>query len=709
MLFTTTCSLIENLKKRKKMMKTTLVIAAAFCSTVGFASDQSLSELSYPSIGHVDQIGSFYLKEEEKIYLKKNLAIEGFNKSIQEFLDLKNKKGSSQKVIEFYDLMICQIATTINLFNAMSLVEPNDAIRKAYSSSYQEIKENVIKVFSDKKELYELLSDVQQKEKNKPTLNKEASFYLKQILNEMKLDGLHLETKKREELKNTKISLTKLSDEFGRNIQEDNSFVVFKKEELTGLSSEFIDQLEKEGELGCRLTCDYPTYFYVMKSAENKDVRKALYRAFMNRAYPRNYPVLEQMIEKRNELANLLSFSSYSSMQLSNEMVKNPSRAEDFLNNLSSKSIEKQKKEIEEIKASFPDLIDEKEKKLEPWDMLYAQEKLMQTKYSVDEDLVKEYFPLNKTVDGLINIYERFFGLTITSKPIEGLWDPEVRVLEIKEKNSLKVYGYILLDLFPRANKYSHACHATIIGGLERGRDVSTTSLSLVIANFPKATPSKPSLMNLSDARTFFHEFGHAIHAVLGRTEFFGTSGTNVKVDFVELPSQMLEEWLWDKEILKMISSHYKSSEKMPDELISKILQSRQAFSGTFIGRQVLLSKFSLECFGARTQKNLDELFRQIHSSLHLSYSYDPASHFAASFGHLDEYGARYYGYLWSRVFALDVFEQIKKEGLLNEKVGKRYISTILGKGGSDDPENLLRSFLGRDPSDQPFLKNYGM
>lgn len=156
-------------------------------------------------------------------------------------------------MIEFYDWMICQIATTINLFNAMSLVEPNDAIRKAYSSSYQEIKENLIKVFSDKKELYELLSDVQEKEKNKPTLNKEASFYLKQILNEMKLDGLHLETKKREELKNTKISLTKLSDEFGRNIQEDNSFVVFKKEELTGLSSEFIDQLEKEGELGCDL------------------------------------------------------------------------------------------------------------------------------------------------------------------------------------------------------------------------------------------------------------------------------------------------------------------------------------------------------------------------------------------------------------------------------------------------------------------------
>jgi thimet oligopeptidase len=390
-------------------------------------------------------------------------------------------------------------------------------------------------------------------------------------------------------------------------------------------------------------------------------------------------------------------------------MVKNPARAEDFLNNLSFKSIDKQKKEIEEIKASFPELIDEKEKKLEPWDMLYAQEKLMQTKYSVDEDLVKQYFPLNKTVDGLIKIYERFFGLTITSKPTEGLWDPEVRVLEIKEKNSSKVYGYILLDLFPRANKYSHACHATIIGGLERGRDVSTTSLSLVIANFSKPTPSKPSLMNLSDARTFFHEFGHAIHAILGRTEFFGTSGTNVKVDFVELPSQMLEEWLWDKEILKMISCHYKSSEKMPDELISKILQSRQAFSGTFIGRQVLLSKFSLECFGVGTQKNLDELFRQIHSSLHLSYSYDPASHFAASFGHLDEYGARYYGYLWSRVFALDVFEQIKKEGLLNEKVGKRYISTILGKGGSDDPENLLRSFLGRDPSDQPFLKNYGM
>lgn len=685
----------------KKGLLTVALVIGLFSS--------SLRAYEYPSVESVADVQKIYPKSIEEVQKRKDIAKKAFHRSVDAFSMMSVAKHSSRHILQTLDEIGTHMMSSMEALNLISFVEPNDALREACSAAYQELKKDYIQTLSDTKQIYNVLSEVAKKEKLKQSLHDKESYYLKQLLKDMELEGYHLPDKERNQVKDLKIELSKLSEAFSRNIQEDQSSIKVTREALEGLEPDFIEQLAVDSDSNYSLSCDYPTYFTVMKSCNNEETRKNLYRSFMNRAYPKNNAILEDIIAKRDQLAHVLGFQSFAHYQLSNEMVKDPVVAEQFLSKLFESSIQKQKQEIKAFKEVLPSLAVTEDNKLHPWDILYAQQKYKEVRYDLDQDVIKEYFPLETTISGLIQIFESFFNLTMTTVPIKDLWHEDVKLVKIADKKTEQVYGYILLDLFPRLNKYSHACHGTIIPGLHLPGGEATTSLSLVIANFPKSTPSKPSLMTLNDAKTFFHELGHGIHAVMGRTQFGGTSGTSVKVDFVELPSQMLEEWLAEPDILAMISSHYKTKERLPADIIEKIQKTRSISSGQFIGTQCLLSNFALNCFLVGEKKDTDTVMRNTYDKMDLYYTFDPESHHQASFGHLDEYGARYYGYLWSRVFALDVFEQIKKEGLLSHKAGARYVKEILGKGGSEDPSLMLKAYLGREPSQEPFLKAYGI
>lgn len=663
----------------------------------------------YPSVHSVSGIKQLYLKTPEEIQARKEEAHKQFHRSLEEFLKTPIEKTSSSHLLQSFDVIIGQIEHAMEVLSLFSLVEPNNELRDVYTATSQELKQDFIRTLADTPALYELFSKLFQKEETKATLSHKEKYYLASLLNEMKLEGFHLPEETRSQVKQLKIELTKLSEEFSRNIQEDHSSISVKRSALEGLDEHFVKQLQSNEKEEYVLTCDYPTYYTVMRACLSEETRKELYRAFTNRAYPKNLAVLNQMIAKRDQLAHFLGFQSFAHYQLCNEMVKKPEVAGDFLDKLSQDSLHKQHAEMKAIQEVVPSIPLTTAGKIEPWNTLYAQQKVKEIRYQLNQELIKEYFPLSTTIDGLIWLFESFFDLKMTKEPIQGLWHEDVQLLKVASKQTQKVYGYVLLDLFPRANKYSHACHGTMVAGIDLPDGTSTTSLSLVIANFPKPTPERPSLMYLSDVKTFFHELGHGIHALMGRTQFVGTSGTHVKVDFVELPSQMLEEWLCEPEILKKISSHYQTKQPLPDEWIEKIKESRSVGTGQTIGGQCLFSKFSLGCFLPGEYKDTNALLAQLHQDLDLYAVYDPQSHFQAAFGHLDEYGARYYGYLWSRVFGVDVFEQIKKEGLLNPAAGARYVKEILGQGGSEDPALLLKAYLGREPSQEPFLQHYGI
>lgn len=686
-------------------LKASILSLCLVCfSMQGFSG--KIDQFSYEKVKTLDGIQNIHLKSVNEIQAYQKKILSDYQTRLSAFLQIPAKKRNLDNTLQQIDMINTGIIEGSQILHTMALVEPNDELREAYLKGSMELNQAFIDSLSEHRELYQIMSDFQTKMKKRKSFKKKHDYMLTQLLIDMKNQGMHLPEEANDRVKKIKKELLVLEESFTKNIREDNSSIAVQREELEGLPSHFIDQLKIDEDGKYHLTCDYPTYFTAMKFCESEKVRRNLYRAFHNRAYPENIEILHKVIQKRDHLAKELGYPSYAHFQLSSQMAKEPEKAQVFLDELISKSQKKEKDEAISLKR----ILNKNEQDLlEPWNGMYAKEKFRSKEYAFNENDVKEYFPLESTMAGLMEIYERFFDLDIKEEKVQNLWHEDVRLMKISKKGKSEPMGYILMDLFPRKSKYGHACSSTLYAGLEFEDQSSRPTINLLIMNFPKPTKGKPALMNMEQMRTFFHEFGHGIHAVLGRTEYGGTSGYNVKWDFVELPSQILEEWLKDKEILKMLSSHYETGEKIPDELVDKIIAARKMDSGGFVIRQCLLSNLSLECFLDGDDKDTIELYRTLHDKSGNSFEFDPKSHFQASFGHLQGYGAMYYGYLWSRVFALDVFSKIKEEGLLNPKAGERYIREIIGKGGSEDPEVLLRNYLQREPKLDAFLEAYGI
>ena len=384
-------------------------------------------------------------------------------------------------------------------------------------------------------------------------------------------------------------------------------------------------------------------------------------------------------------------------------MVQNPERAQKFLDAVAARLTQKQKSEFTILKNDLPqDVHLDKNGQINPWDLSYALTSYKKRHFDIDEDAIQAYFPLEKTLRGLLDVYESFMGIHLEEVAGLQLWHPDARLIKVSEQGQL--HGFIVLDLHPRDGKYTHACDLPVHPAFASTRR-ELAALSVVLCNFPKG---KPSLMRLNDVRTFFHEFGHALHDMLGRTDLISTCGTNTKTDFVELPSQILEEWLWDKDVLQMCSSHFETKEPLPSEIIDRMLSSKNLFAGISMMRQIHLANFSLKMHQT-PEPNLQALWTELEQTHRPIIAPLKGSHSYSSFGHLAGYGARYYGYLWSRVFALDVFSQIERDGLLNKEVGRRYIDSIIGRGGSLDPNHLLQTFLKREPSQEAFFERLGI
>lgn len=325
---------------------------------------------------------------------------------------------------------------------------------------------------------------------------------------------------------------------------------------------------------------------------------------------------------------------------------------------------------------------------------------------------------MDSTLEGLFFIYQQFFDITLTKvKNLEDLhvWHKDVDILEVKQKKSGELVGYVIIDLFPREGKFTHACCHDVVPPILLEDGTTSPGLAVVVANFPAATKDRPALLTHSDALTFFHEFGHSLHVLFSRTKQGSVAGTNVELDFVELPSQMLEQWLWEPSILRDIAKHYKTGEPLPQKLVDAKVASQNAFSGRDTLRQLHLATYSLDLFSApfsvsSQPLNTHKLFLDLYDRLLPEVEVPKTNHMECAFGHLMGYDAGYYGYMWSKVFALDVFHFIRENnGLLDPSIGARYIKAILSRGGSRDPNVSVREMLGREPNNSAFLKSIGI
>lgn len=686
-----------------------ILLAVGIGSSVYFLTRKS--SMTYADVNCAADAIKLFPSSVAQIQAMTNESLKQVKKQLDEIIEVPNEKRTYANTVAALDNLgsLSNAVIVGGIISTLDLVHPDQAIRDAARDAVKQIQNFFIDNISSNRELYNGFKYYAKNSAPNEQLSAEQQYYIEETLKDFKRSGLDLPDDKLEELKKIKKELVDIEQEFDKNIAQDQSKIEVTKEELAGLPEDFIESRPKTDNGKYIIYTNMPNFNQIMENCTVAATREKFWNVYNNRAYPVNQKVLEDLVQKRYELAHLIGFPTYAALELDGEMVHTTDRAATFLNDLVGKAQKKAVQEVKDFTAKLPESVTLVDGKLKPWDANFIKAAYKKEKYNIDENKISQYFPMQSTIDSLLDIYQKFFNLEFKQVPVTGLWDPEVKLIEVFDKTQKETLGYLFMDLYPRANKYSHACEHTIIPVSYDKNGKPNLGVAIVIANFPKPMADKPSLLLFKDVNTFFHEFGHAMHALLGRTKVASFSGTKVKRDFVELPSQMLEEWLWEPEILKLVSKHYQTGQQLPDELIAQILKARTFDSGFNVTRQLFIANLSLDYFNNGPKIDPAGILKQVRTQVTPYVISDPRDHFYTSFGHLTGYGARYYGYMWSKVFAHDLFNEIKKIGLLDPSIGRKYVDAVIGKGGSKDPNDLLKDFLGREPNQDAFLKDMGL
>lgn len=526
---------------------------------------------------------------------------------------------------------------------------------------------------------------------------------LEKTLRDYRDSGLGLPPEQRERLKAVQTKLNDLSARFALNVNEHRDWLEVDDAGLDGLPADYKAGLERTPEGKYKVGLDYPSYVPFMRYAKSGELRKALNHKYENRAMPANLPLLREGLELRREAARLLGHDSYPALALKDRMAKTPERVAEFLSKLTGKVRERAKAELAAVL--------EVKRRDEPGatevgdhERGYYSRILREEKYSYDAEEVRQYFPVDRVVSGVLSVYQRILGVTFREVKGASVWHPDVRLFEISDAKTGGLIGHFYLDLYPREGKFTHAAAFPLLMGRAIPGGYDQTAAAMV-ANFPKATPGKPALLPHAEVETFFHEFGHLMHQTLTKARHMSFSGTSVALDFVEAPSQMLENFAWEPEVLAEISGRWDTGEKLPEALFKKMTAARRFNEGVQTLQQIAMAAADMALHSLVPAEPSAEFNRVVAEITGMPQA--PGGNSAVSFGHLmSGYGAGYYSYLWSRVFAEDIYSAFTAEGPLNPAVGARYRRDILETGSERPEEESLKAFLGREPSEDAFMKS---
>ncbi len=548
-----------------------------------------------------------------------------------------------------------------------------------------------------------------------PKLTGEDEKLLKETLRDYRRAGLELPPDQRREVEQLRKELSKLGTDFDTNIVKANAPVMFTKADLDGLPDSFFASPGiKTGDdvytVMANVTWQFNT---VEENAKSEATRKQLYLIREMLAKDTNVPVLNQMLALRNKIALRLAYKSWDDYQTEVKMAKTGANAEKYINDLVAGSQPKFDSEVAELQKLKAADTNDPNAKIEVWDWRYYSNQRNKQKYAVDKEALRAYFPFQKVLDGMFNIYQNIFGLKFEKIVAPYKWIDDLQLYLVTDSATGEPLGMFYLDMFPREGKFNHFAQFDIISGkmLPDGKYQRPTVA--LLCNFPPATADKPSLLTHQDVETLFHEFGHALHSIVTRAKYGRFAGTHVPGDFVEAPSQMLQNWVWDKKVLDTFAADYRDpSKKIPTEIVKKMNDAKLANSGVLYRRQFAFASLDLALHNQHVEDLPYDCVAVSNPILEKVFlPIDPSTTFVSYFGHLNGYDAGYYGYAWADAIAADmatVFEKAK-DGYLDKQVGMKLRREIYEPGDSRDVNVSIEKFLGRKQSIQPFLKKIGI
>lgn len=531
---------------------------------------------------------------------------------------------------------------------------------------------------------------------------------LAESIRDFRRSGFDLTIEKRNQLKDLRNKLSTLSLTFSNNIAAFQDSLVVSEVELAGLPESFKNSKKRLDGM-YKLDLSGPTYTAIMENALSNELRKEMMRKYNSRAAATNLQVLKDILITRNEIANLLGYKTFAEYQTEIRMVQKPSTVWNFENKLLEKVKVKAKQDYAELLQAKKDhLHDNSVTTVEGWEGSFYRNILLKTKYNLDQEKLKEYFEINNVLDGIFKVSQQLYNVTFKEVANPSVWYQDAKMFEVWDNG--KVIGKFYIDLHPRKDKFTHAaCFGITKGKLtNQGYQIPVAAL---VCNFTAPTKDQPALMTQREVSTFFHEFGHVLHNMFSKSELSGFSGTSVARDFVEAPSQIYENWILQYDVLKMFAKHYKTGEVLPKETFDKMIAAKNVGSGLAALSQIFYGMYDMtlhDKFDPNGAETTTDVLKKLQNEIMLT-PYMEGTAFQAAFTHLTGYAAGYYGYLWSEVYAQDMFSVFEKNGILNKTIGKRYRDIILSKGGDEEPLDLVKRFLGREPNEIAFLKNLGL
>ncbi|WP_417510783.1 oligopeptidase A [Methylophaga sp.] len=622
--------------------------------------------------------------------------------------------------MEDIDVSIDRVWSPVSHMNS---VVNSDELRKAYNACLPMLSEFGTEL-GQNEDLYRAYKQLAESAVY-PSLDTAQKKVIDNAVRDFRLSGVELNQADRDEYKNITQKLTELSAKFEENLMDAThgwKKHITDKDTLSGLPESTIAMAEqfakRDNVEGWVFTLDFPSYMPVMSYADNREFREEMYTAFATKASDQgpnagqwdNTQVMADILKLRHRLANLLGFANHAERSLATKMAQSPEQVMDFLNDLAERSKPIAIKEFEELKAFAKETANMDE--LQAWDVTYFAEKLRQQRYSISQEELKPYFPEDKVVNGLFAVVNRLYGLVISERTDIDTWHKDVRFFEIRESNG-NLRGQFYLDLYARQYKRGGAWMDECLVRRKTAKGLQTP-VAFLTCNFSEPVGDKPALFTHDEVTTLFHEFGHGLHHMLTKIDYAGVSGINgVAWDAVELPSQFMENWCWEREALDLISGHYETGEKLPDDLYEKMIAARNFQSAMMMVRQLEFSIFDFRLhleFDPEGGNQVDKILAEVRDQVAVVKP-PKFNRFAHSFGHIfaGGYAAGYYSYKWAEVLSADAFSKFEEKGIFDRETGLAFLNNILEQGGSKEPMELFIAFRGREPEIDALLRHSGI
>lgn len=638
-------------------------------------------------------------------------AIDKANGALDTIGHLEPKKATFQNTVVALDSLAYEADNVANRLTIIKEASTDPKMREAADEAIKRLQD--WRVGIDYRE--DVYKSVKAFAATNPQLTGEDKKLLEETLRDYRRAGLDLPVPQRREVEGLRKELANLGTDFDTNIANAKAAVTFTKAELSGLAEDFFTKpgIKTGDDLYTVLANVTWQFNAVEENARSEPTRKHLYLARETLARDKNVPVLNQMLALRNKIALRLGYKSWDDYQTEPRMAKSGDAAAQYINNLIAGIQPKFESEVAELRKMKASDTGDPNTIIASWDWRYYQNQIKKQKFAVDTEALRNFLPLQKVLDGMFAIYQRIFGLRFDQVVPPYKWIGDLQLWVASDSASGQPLGLFYLDMFPREGKFNHFAEFEIIGGRQEPGGKYQRPTVTLLCNFPPPAADKPSLLSHLEVETLFHEFGHVLHTLTTQAKYARFAGTHVPIDFVEAPSQMLQNWVWDKTVLDSFAADYRDpSKKIPADTIGKLKEAKFATAGVYYRRQFALASLDLAMHGPHPENAAIDCVGISNPVLEKVFlSIDPSTTFVSYFGHMNGYDAGYYGYAWADAIAADmatVFEAAPK-GYFDEGAGLRLRREIYAVGDSRDINLSIEKFLGRKQSIEPFLRKIGI